>query len=532
MTWNTADRSITTCGSTVSIAKNTGASTNSFDITNALRDDDDKIVTILVYQTAAGGGNFSNPSVSVTYTTSATANYTILYVAEIDGVETQLKSSRIETGIVGESTAISESDKTSITYNGWKYLYDSDNASETTIANDGSSTVKVVFHAAAKKNYTITSSYNGNALAWTSSGFIWEDETSATIFFPFYQLYDDNKLVTRDRVSNELKYTATIENDGDVVDIEYADAGIDNIYLLSEAEDLGTDLTESATSFTNRISNHKIVYGASGTLLSLPAGKYIVTLCVAGKPNNGNTTYQAYAGNQKIITDYNSTGNVINNAVSVEFTIYGTTPITFTCEGSSSDRGIDIVYVQKTGDVELPANVTVNVTAAGYATYCSQYDLDLSSVESAYTATLDGTNISFTKQTGKVAAGTGLLIKAAEGTVNIPVVATGASAVADNALIGVLASTAVPAGSFVLMGSPTVGFYKANNEFTVGANTAYIAALPEASRTFIALDGDATGIKAINAAEVAEGIYNLQGQRVAKAQKGLYIVNGKKAIVK
>jgi hypothetical protein len=44
--------------------------------------------------------------------------------------------------------------------------------------------------------------------------------------------------------------------------------------------------------------------------------------------------------------------------------------------------------------------------------------------------------------------------------------------------------------------------------------------------------GEATGIKAIEAAEAEEGIYNLQGQRVAKTQKGLYIVNGKKAIVK
>jgi hypothetical protein len=52
------------------------------------------------------------------------------------------------------------------------------------------------------------------------------------------------------------------------------------------------------------------------------------------------------------------------------------------------------------------------------------------------------------------------------------------------------------------------------------------------SRLNVVIAGETTGIKAIEAQEAQEGIYNLQGQRVAKAQKGLYIVNGKKAIVK
>ena len=46
------------------------------------------------------------------------------------------------------------------------------------------------------------------------------------------------------------------------------------------------------------------------------------------------------------------------------------------------------------------------------------------------------------------------------------------------------------------------------------------------------VNGNATSINAVKAENGNDVIYNLQGVRVAKAQKGLYIVNGKKVIVK
>lgn len=71
LTWNTADRSITTLGGTQSTTT-TNASVfenKSFDITGAFTTND-KIVTILVYETAAAGGNFRSPTVEVEYTPS------------------------------------------------------------------------------------------------------------------------------------------------------------------------------------------------------------------------------------------------------------------------------------------------------------------------------------------------------------------------------------------------------------------------------------------------------------------------------
>jgi hypothetical protein len=43
--------------------------------------------------------------------------------------------------------------------------------------------------------------------------------------------------------------------------------------------------------------------------------------------------------------------------------------------------------------------------------------------------------------------------------------------------------------------------------------------------------GDYTGIQTMsNGLNRSETIYNLKGQRVSKAQKGLFIINGKKVV--
>ena len=85
-----------------------------------------------------------------------------------------------------------------------------------------------------------------------------------------------------------------------------------------------------------------------------------------------------------------------------------------------------------------------------------------------------------------------------------------------------------------------LGFYYGKADggaFSVKAGTAYLAVptanIPVSGVKGFVLDGMETGI---NGAEAEAGsnaaIYNLQGQRVQKAQHGLYIMNGKKYMVK
>jgi hypothetical protein len=95
---------------------------------------------------------------------------------------------------------------------------------------------------------------------------------------------------------------------------------------------------------------------------------------------------------------------------------------------------------------------------------------------------------------------------------------------------------------YVLMNDATnrLGFYKNSNAFTVGANTAYLPANFAGSseaRFFSLFDDDATGISDAtrlndNEKMTNDNCFDLQGRRVAQPQKGLYIVNGKKVVIK
>ena len=84
-----------------------------------------------------------------------------------------------------------------------------------------------------------------------------------------------------------------------------------------------------------------------------------------------------------------------------------------------------------------------------------------------------------------------------------------------------------------------LGFYwgaPEGGKFFVKAGTAYLAVpkVNAAGAKGFTLSGEATGIEGVNAnVENAKAIYNLNGQRVASmAKPGLYIVNGKKMVVR
>lgn len=71
--------------------------------------------------------------------------------------------------------------------------------------------------------------------------------------------------------------------------------------------------------------------------------------------------------------------------------------------------------------------------------------------------------------------------------------------------------------------------------FDLAAHKAYLA-IPDASEARAGLwfgEGDVTAIEAVKAQNIVKGEYfNLAGQRVAQPTKGLYIVNGKKVVIK
>jgi len=197
--------------------------------------------------------------------------------------------------------------------------------------------------------------------------------------------------------------------------------------------------------------------------------------------------------------------------------------------------------------IEMPNPNSITVGSTGFATFCSPKAMDFSGVTDikAYIASgfspSAGTLV-LTRVT-EVPAGEGLYIVGTPGSYVIPETTT--DMVYSNLLKGVTTPTTISPteGSYtnfiLTTGIHGVGFYTLSTTGELAAGKAYLQ-LPTASFANIKAlnivlddDDDATGITEIQDIQDAHGvIYNLAGQRVNKAQKGLYIINGKKTLIK
>lgn len=92
----------------------------------------------------------------------------------------------------------------------------------------------------------------------------------------------------------------------------------------------------------------------------------------------------------------------------------------------------------------------------------------------------------------------------------------------------------VPANAYVLQnGEEGLGFYKVASANTIKITSfrAYLTAQSNASRISIVFENESAGIEGIAEQRMeSESVFDLQGRRVAKPTKGLYIVGGKKVI--
>lgn len=231
-------------------------------------------------------------------------------------------------------------------------------------------------------------------------------------------------------------------------------------------------------------------------------------------------------------------------------------------------KGAKGIYFNRTG-IEDPtylyiadptqALASINVkTTEGYATYYNdKLDVTIPEGIDAKCGVITDVNngaltidYRYAAGTKKIPAGNAVLVKAGK-AMQIPLIVSKHTkeVVAENMLKGQTTTgkfTADPDYKYYKLAynnystKEGLGFYfgvENGGAFTVPAGMAYLAVPRSMAVKCFLLDGSATGIEGIEAGQTAEAVktvYTLDGRKVEaqKLPKGIYIVNGKKVIVK
>jgi len=441
-----------------------------------------------------------------------------------------LKDDEIVEGIGGNTISLTAANKANISKDDVVYIYDNDDSAEKTIADDGSTVVIIKFHAAQNFSYTVNE-VCGEKNARITTGTSYE---TATIKVP-YRKYNavDGQLYKKDVTNKEYNTSFTLDADNKVINLGYtAVDGVNNVVFISEGEDIEglTPITTGNTAI--RSSNSASAYAATDTkITTLPAGKYKIHAVIYDSASKPNSNWTFKAGNADIVT-FNCTTVNIAEFDSQEFVISGETDIIMAAAGTTG-RGLDAIYIIKTGDAPTSIPATISTTGSSFA---STAIIDCSKLPDGVTAykvsAVADSKATLTEVTEAVAPGTGLiLIAGTASSYDLPVAATGNDISATNKLVGVtVAKTVADDEAYGLKD----GKFNKLNAGTIPANKAYLPATAVSAPELTIVFGGTTGISEIKTMRNAENeiFFDLQGRKVAQPAKGLYIQNGRKVILK
>jgi hypothetical protein len=233
-------------------------------------------------------------------------------------------------------------------------------------------------------------------------------------------------------------------------------------------------------------------------------------------------------GTEWTITPY----NIINVDYSERGLRYNTSSPRF-CNYKPGNTAKDVVLYRQFDNV--------TITAAEYATFCGADALDFNETGiKAFTATDGETSVKLNEFTsGKVPANTPVVLYK-EGlqtttTFDVPVAASADAFEGTNDLHVSDGTTAVGNGIYVLANKTNgVGFYPWTSTTSLSAGKIYLKSESTTPAPFLGFDSEGTtGIVNVNRETITNNqYYTLDGRRVAQPTKGLYIVNGKKVMIK
>ena len=180
---------------------------------------------------------------------------------------------------------------------------------------------------------------------------------------------------------------------------------------------------------------------------------------------------------------------------------------------------------------EPDTSFDISIGATGYRTIVTAKAVTVPEGVEAYVVTENNDKDVILAQVKTLMAGEPYILKGAEGSYTLTV-ADQAEQPATNKLQ--ISDETTGTGVFVLANkSKGVGFYRWVGG-PLGAGRVYLPAVTSSNAIeYLGFRNDATGIHSIDNGQLTiDNVYDLSGRRVAQPSKGLYIINGKKVVLK
>ena len=396
----------------------------------------------------------------------------------------------------------------------------------------------VNFTMTAKARYTFTvnavNSVGGTVLKTIYTDADSYEGKTHNMVYPKY-LTGIGNIVTFSKDDDTYGESKTAQAQNETYTVSYT--AYDGIAWFFEGESFGL-LGTKADSWN--YSGGQAGRGLAGTLdiMTIPsAGTYSLNyaICSNNVGTGKETQYSFYKNNSdNVIEDVTNLNHSVN-AIKTTGT-RSVDNITFAkgdvlqFYAKETKTILDYVLVELTS---IPATIT----AAGWSTLYTDYALDFSGTGlTAYTATCDGSKVTLT-EVENVPAGTGVVLKGAANTYDIPVIASSSTAKGD------LKGSTTDAKAYdtdynyyyLAINGESKAQFKKLTSGSIAAGKAYLQLDKGITAPSFDIDfGGTTGIEAIEHSplNIEHSVYDLQGRRVAQPTKGLYIVNGKKVVIK
>jgi len=221
--------------------------------------------------------------------------------------------------------------------------------------------------------------------------------------------------------------------------------------------------------------------------------------------------------------------------------LFGNTRYLYTNNGLYTDAGGTKAANGYSFNVESVTSLPIRMNAVDnkyYGTINLPVAVTIPEGVYAYKAAVAGDVMTLTKvvENGVLAANTPVVLYSASEITSLAISAEAGTEAADDAFSGTTAAIAAPEGTnYVLSNSSTegVGFYKYTGSVIPGFKAYFNDPSGSSVKGFsFSMEDVETAIRAIESENNDLEIYDIAGRRVPQAQKGLYIVNGKKVMFK